>query len=357
MNLQLLKFVSSGICLMLLGTQVGCMHARGYEHPRGNSGSKVIRLLLHGPYAVVVGEDGVTALVPRGDEEHAIEIVSPFPILHEKPAQAGGCKTSSVFELRGVESASAITIDPAFRPVTFSIAGWKPPAGNQELFVTAKLPLPRSLDAIGRLYDVHFASNPDKPMGVPLTQSLEFTTKDAGKVELVRTETRTCGAGKPSSKVETFPALPCGKFKKRYDDYFKSIEDRDGEESQRPYLRHEFERCTDDTWFLYMGVGLHPGTFSELDNEARHGRFEDIGRNFFNKKLLPLVYGGEGNIPPGKKLVPHRDPVTAAPRYLSQNPWSSPQLIPAAYQVHRLLRAYYMFASTENCTSPPVVVH
>jgi hypothetical protein len=327
-NTKLFKIV--GIILLLTCCMLmlyGCKHRPG-----------IVRVIVHGPVVTVPTRAGTTIVVPRSD----LHVTgSPYPQL--PPSQgSNACTDTSVFELTGVQSAGeGPTIDPAFRPVIFKVPGWKPLGKEEDYSVKMHFPTPRAIDALGPPYDVLFDSNPPEPAQVPLTQILEFDVRDVTKMRFVRTVTTRCGSSEPSRKVDVITPLSCADMRKKYEEYFRSIPDVAN--SQRPFIEHELMRCSADTFYLFVGVGLDPRT--------QHSQLEIHGRDFFNNKLLPEIYGGPQNVPPGKKLI---EKGFAVPGYGTDHGDGGPRVIPTSFGGERPL--YVPVAMTENCTAPGAIV-
>src|SRR5215471_17743481 len=107
MKQKILKLVSSATFLpLLLGALTGCPHRvdKDGSHPSAPQTSYRLRLVVHGPFAVVLNEHGATALVPR-DKEGKHETISPHPFTHDLKSMPEGCKVTTQFDLKGVESA------------------------------------------------------------------------------------------------------------------------------------------------------------------------------------------------------------------------------------------------------------
>jgi hypothetical protein len=327
-NTKLPRIVTSTMllvcCMVILD---GCKHRPG-----------IARLVLQGPIVTVPTKKETTVVSPRSD----LHVTgSPYP---ELPPDAGPntCTETSVFELTGVESSGKEpTIDPAFIPVIFKVPDWKPLGKADDYSVIMHLPTPRSIDALGPLYEVRFAANPAEPERVPLTQILEFDVRDIEKMRLIRTVTSRCGSSEPSRKVDIITPLTCADMRKKYQEYFHSIPDVAVTEknSQRPYIEHELMRCSADMVYLFVGVGLDPRT--------PHSQLEIHGLEFFNNKLLPEIYGGQQNVPPGKILIGKG---AAVPRYGTDYGAGRPRVIPTSFGDSHSL--YVPAAMTENCTSP-----
>ena len=322
-NTKLFKIGSSMLlaCIML----GGCRHNPG-----------IVRVIVHGPVVTVPTKAGTTIVVPRSD----LHVTgSPYPKL---PPGAGSkpCTETVVFELTGVQSAGEeTTIDPAFSPVVFKVPNWKPLGKAEDYSVTMHLPTPRAIDALGPPYEVRFEAGPAL---VPLTQILEFDVRDITKMRRVRTVTTRCGSSEPSRKIDVIAPLSCAEMRKKYEEYFRSISDG-AINSQRPFIKHELMRCSADTFYLFVGVGLDPRT--------PHSQFEVHGRDFFNNRLLPEIYGGPENVPPGKKLI-EKGP--AVPGYGTDHGEGGPRVIPTSFGGERPL--YVPVAMTENCTAPGAIV-
>jgi hypothetical protein len=315
-------------CMLMLG---GCKHRPG-----------IVRVIVHGPVVTVPTKAGTTIVVPRSDLHLT---ASPYPKL-PPGADSNACTETSVFELTGVQSAGEeTTIDPAFSPVIFKVSDWKPLGKADDYSITMHLPTPRAIDALGPLYDVRFTSNPAEPARVPLTQILEFDVRDVTKMRLVRTVTARCGSSEPTRRIDVITPLSCAGMRKKYEEYFRSIPDVAVTEqnSQRPFIEHELKRCSADTFYLFVGVGLDPRT--------SHSQLEAHGLDFFNNKLLPEIYGGQKNIPPGKKLI---EKGLAMPGYGTDHGEGGPRVIPTSFGGERPL--YVPVAMTENCTAPGTIV-
>jgi len=347
MKQQMLKPVPSVMFLLwVLGALNGCMHKTGGTRP-GPPEKPPVYVIVHGPWVLVVKEHRVIALVPR-DPGH--EIVSPYPERHEAKLMPADCKTTTEFELQGVDSADTTTIDPAFRPVTFNIPDWEQKK-DEDLFVKMKLPIPTRIDGLSPLQPVEFEGNPGKTEYVPLSEILEFRTRDISKVRLVRTEVSTCKTEKSSYPVKP---LSCDEMKQRYDGYWKDPDNpRQKLSPQRPFLTDIFRRCPNGSRFLFVGVGLHPNAFQQFPEEERLGHFAQSGLDFFNNKLLPLVFGGKAKVPRENRL----SAIKADP-YETGYSWRLPKLLPAVYKapVAKPVSVMYPYASTENCKSLSVII-
>jgi hypothetical protein len=330
MNKRSLAVVGSVLVLAFFSLLAGCRHK-----------THVVRFIVHGSVITASTNEGTTIVVPAVDSEDLQHFLAAgYPSLGEAkstPCAAGAYE----FKLKGIKPAEkkagangdiGDVIDPAFDAITFTRPNWKPLGGPY--FVTMQLPAASRIVALGARYPVQFnvASGPDF---VPLTQMLEFEAHDGDDVRLVR----TCG-----SEKKEYEALSCKDMRARYDQAFKETPEEGGSKSpDRPYLDFALKSCADDASYLFIGIGIDP---------KNRGSSEVHGRNFFNTKILPEIYGGKDNVPPDKKLVEHGH---LTPNGGSGSDNRGVRLIKTSFDGE--YPRYVPVLMIENCTSPGGFVH
>ena len=296
----------------------------------------VVRLIVHGPVVTAPTKGRTIIVVPAvdpGDQKHFL--ATGYPGVGEAtstPCPAGAYE----FSLKGIKPAEKKAsangdnddvIDPAFDAITFHIPNWEP--SKLPHFVTMDLPAATKIAALGARYPVQFQSGPDF---VPLTQVLEFEARDSDDVRLVR----TCG-----SEKKEYKALSCKEMQARYDEAFKDLPDA---AKSRRYIDFALKSCTDDASYLFVGIGIHP---NDIASSEVHGR------NFFNSKILPEIYGGKENVPQDRKLVEngHLGPKGGG----GGDDYRGVRLIQTSFDGENPL--YTPILLIENCTSPGGFIH
>jgi hypothetical protein len=277
MNKRSLAVFGSVVVLASFSLLAGCRHK-----------THIVRLIVHGPVVTASTSEGTTIVVPAvdpGDLPHFL--ATGYPNLEEAtstPCGAGayefrlkGTKPSE--KSAGANSGNEGVIDPAFDAITFTRPNWK--LSKQPQFVTMQLPAATRIVALGAQYPVQFAGS-SEPDFVPLTQMLEFETRDRDDVRLVR----TCGSDK-----KEYEALSCKEMQARYDKAFEEIPDLG---KSKYYIDFALKSCADDASYLFVGIGIDPKNIASS---------EVHGRNFFNNKILPEIFGGPDNVPKDKRLV------------------------------------------------------
>jgi hypothetical protein len=292
-------------------------------------------LIVHGPVVTAPTKEGTIILVPAvdpGDEKHFL--ATGYPGVGEDtstPCSSGAYE----FSLKGIKPAekkvgantnNGDVIDPAFDPITFRIPNWKP-WKKQPYFMTMDLPAATKIAAFGERYPVQFQSGPNF---VPLTQVLEFEVRDSDDIRLVR----TCG-----SEKKEYKALSCKEMQARYDEVFDKASEMfpDAVDSRR-YIDFALKSCTDDASYLFVGIGTK--TKDPVLSEVH-------GRNFFNSKILPEIYGGMDNVPLDRKLVERGHVV---PKGSGGGDYRGVRLIRTSFNGEDPL--YTPVLLIENCTSP-----
>jgi hypothetical protein len=308
----------------------------------------VLRIIVHGPVITAPTNEGTTIVVPAvdpGDQKHFL--ATGYPSVEEAtstPCPAGAYE----FSLKGFKPAekkagantdNGDVIDPDFDPITFTRPNWKPL--GQPHFVIMHFPAATRIAALGSRYPVQFQSGPDV---VPLTQVLEFEVRDGDDIRLVR----TCG-----SEKKEYKALSCKEMQAKYDEVldkafkaFKDLKDfKDSQDAAKSKKYIDFAlKCTDDASYLFVGIGIHP---NDVASSEVHGR------NFFNSKILPEIYGGAANVPQRNLLV--------APGYFSPKggggggDYRGVRLIQTSFDGEDPL--YVPVLMIENCTAPGGFVH
>lgn len=325
LNKQSLAILGSFVVLAAFSVLAGCRHK-----------THIVRLIVHGP-VVTASTQGETTILAPADPEHLL--VAGYPSVGEAisaPCSAGAYE----FKLDGIKPAQKRAgasgeqdhaIDPAFRPITVKISpNWKPL--GQPYFVTMHLPAAERIVALGPRYKVQFAGSSD-PDFVPLTQMLEFEVRDSDDVRLVQ----TCGSDKKEYK-----ALTCKEMRAKYDEVFRETMDQDKEpDSERDYIDFVLKSCADDTSYLFVGIGLDPRVRRPLGFKESHGR------DYFNNKVLPELFGGAANVPPGRKLVPQ---YKSSPGSSQSDGEGEARMIRTSFGGNH--PRYVPVLLTENCSAP-----
>lgn len=334
LNKQSLAIVGRIVVLASFTLLGGCRH-----------NTHVVRLIVHGSVVTAPTLKGTTILAPAVDHNDRLKhsLVAGYPSLGEAtstPCAAGAYE----FSLKGIKpterKASANgdndgVIDPAFDPITFTRPNWKPL--GQPYFVTMHLPAATRIVALGARYPIQFQSS-NEPDFVPLTQMLEFETRDSDDVRLVQ----TCGSDKKEYK-----ALSCKEMQARYDKARRETPDQSTPNNpERKYIDFALKSCSDDASYLFIGIGIDPRSKPTPDDSKAHGH------NFFNSKILPEIFGGKDNVPPDKKLVEKG--------YLTPNGGGGSdnrgvRLIQTSFDGE--YPRYVPVLMIENCTSPGGFVH
>ena len=325
LNKRYLAVAGSAVVLAFFSLFAGCRHK-----------THIVRLIVHGPVVTAATNEKTIILAPS-DPLHLL--AAGYPSLEEATSTPCGAGTYK-FKLEGIEPAEKKAggsdendhrIDPAFEAITFTRPNWQPL--GQSYFVTMDLPVAARIVALGPLYKVQF-SRPGEDF-VPLTQMLEFEARDSDDVRLVR----TCGSDKKEYKT-----LSCKEMRARYDNLpVMPKETRDPDAPKIPeqdYIDFALKSCADDASYLFVGIGtreLVPGH----------------GLAFFNKKILPEIFGGEDKVPPDKKLVEHD---RLHPNGGSGSDNDGVRLIRASfggeYPQYVPVPRYVPVTMIENCTSP-----
>jgi hypothetical protein len=294
-----------------------------------------VAIVIQGATVTVPEREETAILVPQSSDAEHLLLNIPYPSTDQSQVSGSCPQGAYLFTLRGAktaprneEEAKGVLIDPIFSPIIFKVETWKPLEKEKDYFAIMHLPGARMIRALGPPYEVQFAGSP-RPAHVPLTEILEFPVRDMDDVRLVR----SCGK---EQKIEK--PLTCQEMRRRYKAYFKQ-HPADSPDSERPYIEYELQRCSANTSYLFVGIGLDPA--------LSHDRIEAHGRNFFNHKILPEIYGGEQNVPADRKIVEkgygpgNGDGV------------SKVRLVRASFGEQPL---YVPVAMTENCTSPGGIV-
>ncbi len=200
-----------------------------------------------------------------------------------------------------------------------------------------RLPAAERIVALGPRDEVQFAGS-NKPASVPLTEMLEFEVHDGDDVRLVQ----KCG-----SETKEYKALSCREMRDRYDEVFGETTDQGAPESQeRSYIDFALRSCADNASYLFVGIGMDPR------KKYTPGLIEAHGRDFFNNKILPEIFGGAANVPPGKKLV---EKGYFNPKE-NKGAWSyGARVTQTSFEEENSL--YVPVMMIENCTSPLGMVH
>lgn len=335
LNKQSLAIVGRVAVLAFFTLLAGCRH-----------NTHVVRLIVHGSVITASTNEGTTIVVPAvdsGDLQHFL--AAGYPSLGEAtstPCAAGAYE----FRLKGIKPAekkagangdTGDVIDPAFDAITFTRPNWKP-WKKQPYFVTMDLPAATRIVALGARYPVQFnvASGPDF---VPLTQMLEFEAHDGDDVRLVR----TCG-----SEKKEYEALSCKDMRARYGQAFKETPEEGGSKSpDRPYIDFALKSCANDASYLFVGIGIDPRP------TRAPGVSESHGRDFFNNKILPEIFGGADKVPPDKKLVEKGDFIPNGDNGVENR---GVRLVRTSfggeYPRYAPVPRYVPVAMIENCTAP-----
>lgn len=346
--------LSGATCVLLaLGALAGCVHKPVTANPLSTGGS--VQVLLHGPAIMQTpfrddGKDGIKVSVPR-DAQKQHELASPDMLTRQ--SENDSCEVTFEIKLEGVQpftgkprfAGSREVEDTPFRAIGFRVPDtWKP---SGDSFVTMAFPSTHNIDFLRPLYPVRFEDGATAE--VPLTEVLEYPATDISKVRLVETRVSRCGTAKPSKEITRLKPLSCEEARERYQTYLKTPEAgaQEPRDSERPYLKEKLEHCAADTHFYFLGVGLPPGT--------DHAVLVKHGVDFFNRRLLPAIYGSERQIPRGRRLlyVGEEADLGASPRAFRQE---SPKLLPAVFKYRTLRPLVVPVASTENCTAPGAII-
>lgn len=326
MNKRSLAVVGTVVVLASFSLLAGCRHK-----------THIVRLLVHGSVVTGLIHEKTIILAPA-DPAHSL--VGGYPNLEETISTA--CSAGAYeFTLKGIKPAekktgangeNGSTIDPAFAPITFTMPNWKPL--GLPYFVTMDLPAATRIVALGPQYPVQFASGESD--FVPLTQMLEFEVHDSDDVRLVR----KCGQDE-----KEYRPLSCTEMRARYDKVFTQVppDPHALKPTERNYIDFALKSCADDASYLFVGIGIDP----------RHGpSSEDHGIDFYNKKILPEIFGGADKVPADKKLVKNGH-VTPNGGRGSDN--GEVRLIKTSFDGE--YPRYVPVLMIENCTSPAAFVH
>jgi hypothetical protein len=309
-------------------------HQKPETHP-GSSKVRTLRIMLHGPFAVVLQKDKnyrIKAYVPY-DAAHEFRFQTLQEPLKKQPYQ---------FTLReeSVEDSGQPYIDRGFDGFNVDIPKWKPPSDS---FVSLDLPPARVISYVPPLEAVQFEPSPEFPAGqltsLPLNHVLEYRVKEGCKVVLHSDQLGDC------------MPLSCDDLHEQYiklwndDGYMKQVWKERYAESKsywRPPMDQVLTRCSQsDVCYLFLGVGLSPQPRKETPLDGY-----DHALKFFNEKLLPSLYGSD--IPKGKRIMK----LDASPCTSSGGLSTSPMLVPAMQRLPFPRARYLPVASTENCTAP-----
>jgi hypothetical protein len=158
--------------------------------PAKSGGAHTLQILLEGAFAVVLRRDinRLTAFVPRPDPK-AADLAHYF-YFNDPEHQKDPGKTDSKgyrFELgdeglrRYPTSKLSPYINPGFADFEAETEKWRLP----ESLVTINLPLPRSINFMGRPLNVVFGPKALKPTGLmPTNHILEYGVLDENKIEM-----------------------------------------------------------------------------------------------------------------------------------------------------------------------------
>jgi hypothetical protein len=346
MNRQYLKALASvTFALLVLGALPGCTHRPVKPYPPEAAS---IQVFVHGTLIVKTpsqddGTDGIQVFAPRDGDQRRHEMVSPD---RETPGQPekGPCKVTFHIKLVGVDPYHGRPkIDDAFAATTFKVpADWKP---KDDPFISMSFPSASKIGYLGPLYPVQFVSGP--PSQVPLTEILEYSTKDIHQVKLVQTRVTQCGTAKPLTEDKDLKPLRCEEARTHLQAH-KADAESPTTFSQRNSLEKRLDQCSNGTYVYFVGVGL-PSAYlaAHPDLRMKHGV------EFFNERLLVEIFGSENKIPPGRKLVsvgeekPYGNP--------SQSE-GAPKLLPTVFTFGAPEPLLKPVASTENCNSPGAIL-
>ena len=326
MNKRSLAVFGSVVVLASFSLLAGCKHK-----------THIVRLIVHAS-VVIASNNGETIIlapaVDPGDLQHFL--AAGYPSIGEATSTPCGAGAYE-FSLKGIKAAEKKAggneetdrvIDPAFDPVTFIRPNWKPL--GQPYFVTMHLPAASRIVALGGRHQIQFRGS-SEPDFVPFTQMLEFEARDRDDVRLVR----TCGSDK-----QEYEALSCKDMRAKFNKTFKETPSEETPlNPDRNDLDFALKSCADDASYLFVGIGLHP---KDIAYSPIHGR------NFFNSKILPEIFGGKNNVPEDKKLV-EKGPRSPNGGGGSDN--GEVRLIKTSFD-GAYPRYVPVFLMIENCTSP-----
>jgi hypothetical protein len=290
----------------------------------GSSAIRTLRIILQGPFAVVMQKDRnyrVKAYVPY-DNMHEFRFPSPLIVQDKNKYKFFQFKLEEEsLELSG----RAPYVDHGFDGFNPEICEWRPPS---DTFVSLDLPAPNVISYFPPTIPVLFESGQFTTL--PRNHVLEYRVKEGCKVHL------------QSKQVGDCTPLTCDDL---YQQLMRERKDDQAPETtgpQYPSMAQELTRCSEsDVCTFFLGVGLRP-----RPREQNLQTDRDHALTFFNEKLLPSLYGK--NIPKGQKIAK----LDASPCSQSSGATMSPVLMPAVQRLPFPEARLVPAASTENCTAP-----
>lgn len=298
----------------------------------GASKIRTLQVILQGPFAVVVQKDRnyrIQAYVPYDDGgKHEFRFPGPLAVQNKHKFYQFRLEEDSL-ELSGRPP----YIDRGFDGFNVQLPEWHSPSDS---FVSLDLPAPDVIGYMPPALPVLFEPSAAFPQGqfttLPLNHILEYRVKEGCKVHLRSRQLGDC-----------IP-LTCDDLYQQQTQLRKKLQIPETHDSQRPSTAPELIRCSQsDVCTFFLGVGLAPRMHEDIVRVDR-----DHALEFFNKKLLPSLYGP--NIPAGKKI----DRLNVTQCSPSIETAISPVLTPAVRRLRFPQPGPLNVVATENCTSPTV---
>lgn len=288
--------------------------------PRHPQRFRVLRIILHGPFAVVQHPNDrgkIIAYVPA--DPHNLHEFRFQKISEQVPA-----KTRYQFTLppKGLRPPERPTYkDRCLDDSTVRIRNWRP-AGSY--FVRIDLPAPDLMSFAGPLLSVTFKNSKRRGL-MPTNQVLEYRIDHLHDIFL------------DSPELGRQAAATCENFYQGYETYRKEFEEMHrkslANEAISPHMPRPDWCGDDDLSVFFLGVGLRPDTPGA--EKVRHAI------SFFNEQLLPSLHdeaaireksleaiGDYGNSGAGPGDAPGAARLTAAVWRSSARP---PRLLTASY--------------------------